>query len=176
MGSQQTQNTSQNNNTNYSGTATSAPGWAPQVSALTAAFNQAPGALATAQSYKGPQGTNTNFDTSGLYGNGSTLNTSGTNAASSGLGALSNFNAGATNNPQSLIDSAKQFADGQNIGAQTNAALQQAREQVRDVTLPGIQQNAAIGNNTDSSRNGIAQGLVERSLAEIPACTATAAR
>jgi hypothetical protein len=39
-------------------------------------------------------------------------------------------------------------------------------EQARDVTLPGIQQNAAIGNNTDSSRNGIAQGLVQRSLAE----------
>jgi hypothetical protein len=36
----------------------------------------------------------------------------------------------------------------------------------RDVTLPGIQQGAAISGNTDSSRNGIAQGLVERGLGE----------
>jgi hypothetical protein len=165
-GPSSTQNTSENKNTNYSGSATSAPGWAPQANALTNAFNQAGGALSNAQSFSAPQGTNTNYDTSGLYNNGSALNTSGANAASSGLGALTGFNAGNTNNAQSISDSAKQFADNQNIGAQTAAATHQAMEQARDVTLPGIQQNAAIGGNTDSSRNGIAQGLVQRSLAE----------
>jgi hypothetical protein len=166
MGSQQTQNTSQNNSTNYSGTASSAPGWAPQVAALTNAYNQAGGALSNAQSATAPQGTNTNYDTSGLYANGSSLNAGGANAATSGLGSLTGYNAGNTNNTQSIINSAKQYADGQNIQAQTDAAMQQAKETARDVTLPGIQQNAAIGNNTNSSRAGIADGLVQRSLAE----------
>jgi hypothetical protein len=167
MGSKSDTQTSQNQNTNYSGTATSAPGWQPQTSALTAAFNQAPGALAQAQSYTAPQGTAANLNgNAALSNNGVNLSNSGTNAAASGLGALSGYNAGNTNNTQSISDAAKQYADNQNIGAQTAAATHQAMEQARDVTLPGIQQNAAIGNNTDSSRNGIAQGLVQRSLAE----------
>ncbi len=41
-----------------------------------------------------------------------------------------------------------------------------ARQTARDVTLPGIEQNAAIGGNTNSSRTGIADGLVQRGLAE----------
>jgi hypothetical protein len=167
MGSSSTQNSSQNNNTNYSGSSSSAPGWAPQTSALTNAYNQAGGALTNAQSVTAPTGTSANLDgNAALSGNGVNLSNSGTSAATSGLGALTNYNAGSTNNTQSTIDAAKKYADGQDIQAQTNAAMQQAKEQVRDVALPGIQQNAAIGGNSDSSRSGIAQGLVERSLAE----------
>jgi hypothetical protein len=166
-GPSSTTNQSQNSNTNYSNTATSGPGFQPQADALTNAYNQAGGALANAQSVKAPTGTAADLTGNGaLSSNGVNLSNSGTNAASSGLGALTNYNAGSTNNPQAISAAATQFANGQNIGAQTDAAMQQAREQVRDVTLPGIQQNAAIGNNTSSSRNGIAQGLVERSLAE----------
>jgi hypothetical protein len=55
---------------------------------------------------------------------------------------------------------------GQNIDGQVNDAMLNAKQQARDVTLPGIQQNAAISGNADSSRSGIAQGLVERGLAE----------
>src|ERR1700737_1961170 len=167
MGSSSTTNQSQNSNSNYSGTSSSAPGWAPQVGALTTAFNQAGGALANAQSAHAPTGTSANLTGNGmLSNNGVSLSNSGTSAATSGLGALTNYNAGSTNNPQAISNAATQFANGQNIGAQTAAATNQAMETVRDVTLPGIQQHAAIGGNTDSSRNGIAQGLVERSLAE----------
>ena len=45
------------------------------------------------------------------------------------------------------------------------AAMQQAKEMARDVTLPGITQAAGASGNLNSSRAGIAQGLVERSLA-----------
>jgi hypothetical protein len=167
MGSKSDTQTTQNQNTNYSGTATSAPGWQPQASALTTAFNQAGGALSNAQAVTAPTGTNANLNgNAALSNNGVNLSNSGTNAATSGLGALSGYNAGNTNNTQAISDAAHQYADNQNIGAQTAAATHQAMEQARDVTLPGIQQNAAIGNNTDSSRNGIAQGLVQRSLAE----------
>jgi hypothetical protein len=41
-----------------------------------------------------------------------------------------------------------------------------ALQQARDITMPGIEQNAAIGGNTNSSRTGIADGLVQRGLAE----------
>jgi hypothetical protein len=166
-GPSSTTNQSQNSNSNYSNTASSAPGWQPQVSALTNAFNQAGSSLSNAQSVAAPNGTSANLNgNAALSNNGVSLSNSGTNAATSGLGALSSYNAGNTNNTQAISDAATQYANNQNIGAQTAAATNQAMEQVRDVTLPGIQQNAAIGNNTDSSRNGIAQGLVQRSLAE----------
>jgi hypothetical protein len=166
-GPSSTTNTSNNSNSNYSNTSTSGPGFQPQASALTNAFNQAGGALTNAQSYTAPNGAAANLTGNGaLSNNGVTLSNSGTNAATSGLGALSGYNAGSTNNPQAITDAATQYANGQNIGAQTSAAMQQAMEQVRDVALPGIAQNAAASGNSDSSRSGIAQGLVERSLAE----------
>jgi hypothetical protein len=167
MGSSSTTNQSQNSNTNYSGSASSAPGWAPQVAALTTAFNQAGGALTNAQSVPAPTGTAANLTGNGsLSNNGVNLSNSGANAATSGLGTLSNFNAGGTNNPQAISDAANKYVAGQNIPDQVKNAMLGATQTARDVTLPGIQQHAAIGNNTDSSRNGIAQGLVERGLAE----------
>jgi hypothetical protein len=39
-----------------------------------------------------------------------------------------------------------------------------ARQTARDVTLPQINQNAAISGNSNSSRTGIAEGLVQRGL------------
>lgn len=162
-----TNTSSSNSNTTSSNTATTAPGYQPQANALSTAFNQAGGALSNAQSYTAPTGqTADNSGNSTIANNGTNLNTAGTNAATSGLGALSNYNAGNTNNTQSVIDAANKYVQGQDIGAQTDAAMQQARETARDVALPQISQNAAISGNSSSSRAGIAQGLVERSLAE----------
>ena len=159
--------------------------WAPQANALTSAFNDAQGAYQKAQGAQAP----TNF-TAGLtpdqistfqhmigFGNdpttsnaeaatGSTLANTGANSVSGALTGLSGFNPSATNNPQSLVSAANQFVAGQNIPAQVKNAMQQATETARDVTLPGIEQNAAITGNTNSSRAGIAQGLVQRGLAE----------
>jgi hypothetical protein len=101
-----------------------------------------------------------------LSNNGLNLSNNGANAAASGLDSLTNYNASNTNNPQSVINAANQYVQGQNIDGQVNDAMLNATQQARDVTLPGIQQNASIGGNTDSSRNGIAQGLVQRGLAE----------
>jgi hypothetical protein len=164
--SSQTTNSSQNSNTASSGTSTTAPGWAPQLADLTNAFNLANGALSQSQGATATPGTNTSFDTSGLYNNGGTLNTSGTNATTGALTGLSNYDPTTQNNPAAISAAAKQYADSQNIGAQTAAATNQAMETARDVTLPGIEQNAAISGNTNSSRAGIADGLVQRSLAE----------
>jgi hypothetical protein len=170
-------NANTNANTNYSGTtgsstansstASSAPGWAPQVAALTDAYNQAPGALANAQSVAGPNSTSADLTGNGaLSNNGLNLSNSGTAGANSAITGLQGYDPTKQNNTSSIIDSANQYVAGQNIDGQVNDAMLNAKQQARDVTLPGIQQNASIGGNTDSSRNGIAQGLVERGLAE----------
>jgi hypothetical protein len=97
---------------------------------------------------------------------GSALSSAGTSGLTGALSGLSSFNPSATNNPQSLVDAANQYVAGQDIPSQVKNAMQTATETARDVTMPGIEQNAAMGGNTNSSRTGIAQGLVQRGLAE----------
>lgn len=164
--------------------------WAPQDAALTDAFQKAqsayntssqataptdftaqftPDQLATFQSMLGYANDNTSPGTTSATGGA--LQTAGTNATQGALSGLASYDPTKLNNTQAISDAAKQYADNQNIGAQTDAAMQQAREQVRDVTLPGISQNATLTGNTNSSRTGIAEGLVDRSLAENTANT-----
>jgi hypothetical protein len=45
------------------------------------------------------------------------------------------------------------------------------KQSVRDVALPGISANAALTGNTNSSRTGVAEGLVNRALANQTADT-----
>lgn len=159
--------------------------WAPQGAALTSAFANAQNAYGTASQATAP----TNF-VAGMTpeqlatfrsalgyasGNaipgqnaatGGALSNAGTSAATGALSGLSSFDPSATNNPAALIDAATKYASGQNIDAQVNDAMLNARQTARDVTLPGIEQNAAMTGNTNSSRTGIAEGMVERGLAQ----------
>jgi hypothetical protein len=160
--------------------------WAPQASALQNGFNAASGALSQSQAAAANAPTNyvAQFDpaligqfqnmlnyansnnTGALNGAGNTAATSGANASSAALSQLLGYDPTKMNNPQTLIDQANQYVAGQNIPAQVKAAMQQATEQARDVTMPGIAQGAAVSGNSDSSRRGIAEGLVQRGLAE----------
>lgn len=159
--------------------------WAPQAAALQTAFTGANDALGQSQQAKAPTDFTAQFTPDQLstfksmlgYANGSqtpaqtaaaagTNMANGTSATTGALNGLSSFNPGATNNTQSLIDSANQYVKGQNIPAQVQQAMQQANETARDVTLPQISQNAQMSGNTNSSRTGIAEGLVQRGLAE----------
>lgn len=97
---------------------------------------------------------------------GGALTGAGTNGVTGALSGLSAFNPSATNNPNALVDAANKYVAGQDIPSQVRNALQTATETARDVTLPQIEQNAATSGNTNSSRTGIAQGLVQRGLAE----------
>lgn len=163
---------------------TSTP-WAPQAADLTTAFNGANGALTQAQGAVAPTNFTAQMDPSQIAayqqmvqqgGNLSTANTqAGTGAAlqadgTAGVGGaltgLSNFNAGAATNPDAITSAANQYVAGQNIPAQVAAAMQGATQTANDVTMPGIEQNAAIGGNTNSTRTGIADGMVQRGLAE----------
>jgi hypothetical protein len=159
--------------------------WAPQAAALTGAFNQAGNILGSASNQPLPtdftaqmspqqiaafqqmikQGGNlgipgTQADTA------NTLQTSGANGVAGALSGLQGYDPTKLNNAPSLINTANQYVAGQNIDGQVNDAMLNARQTARDVTMPGIEQTAATGGNTNSTRTGIADGLVQRGLAE----------
>lgn len=158
--------------------------WAPQAAALTDAFGNAataygqafqavaptdftaqmtPDQLATFQSMVG-YGTNNN--TAAQSAAGATNTAAGTNAATGALSGLAAYDPSATNNADSLISDANKYVAGQDIPGAVRAAMQSANENARDVTLPGIDQNAAATGNTNNSRAGLASGIVQRGLAE----------
>jgi hypothetical protein len=159
--------------------------WAPQAAALTSAFSNAGNAYNTASTAVAP----TNFTAQmspaalaafnqmvqqggnlGIPGTqantANTMQTAGTAGTTGALSGLSNYDASAGNNANTVTNAAQQYVAGQDIPAQVKAAMQGATETARDVTMPGIEQNAAIGGNTNSTRTGIADGLVQRGLAE----------
>ena len=109
-------------------------------------------------------GGNTGGATSILNG-GSPLFSTGAQGATSALGSLLGFNANNLN-PGAISGDANQFVAGANIPAQVRAAMQSGMETARDVINPGIDANAAGTGNTNNSRTGLAQGLVDRGLAE----------
>ena len=161
--------------------------WGPQASALQSAFDYANQAFQ--QTQNGPKaptdfvaGANQNQQNTyqqaidfangqsgtagGQIGAGQNAVNQGQSGINGAISGLQSFNPSATNNPQSMIDAANAYAAGQNIPAQVKLAMQGATEQARDVTMPGIEQAAANSGNSNSSRAGIADGLVQRGLAE----------
>jgi hypothetical protein len=163
---------------------TSTP-WAPQANDLATAFNGANGALAQGQGAVAPTDFTAQMSPEQLAayqqmiaqggdlstsntqaGTGKALQADGTSGVGGALTGLSNYNASNATAPGTISDAAQQYVDGQNIPAQVANAMLPAEQQARDVTMPGIEQNAAIGGNTNSTRTGIADGLVQRGLAE----------
>lgn len=159
--------------------------WGPQAGALTSAFDKAQTAFGQASQSTAPTDFVAQFTPEQLgtfrnalaYANsspipgqtaatGGALSSAGAGAATAGLGGLTSFDPTAANNPAALISAANQYVAGQDINAQVNNSMLNARQTARDVTLPGIEQNAAISGNTNSSRTGIAEGLVQRGLAQ----------
>ena len=161
--------------------------WAPQAAALQTGFDAAGNALKQSQAAAAngaPKDYTAKFDpaligqfqsminyannnnTGALSNAGNNAATSGANASSAALTQLLGYDPTKLNNPQSLVDQANSYVAGQNIPAQVAAAMQNATETARDVALPGIAQNAAISGNASSSRRGVAEGLVQRGLAE----------
>jgi hypothetical protein len=159
--------------------------WAPQAGALTSAFTNAgtaydkasqavaptdftaqftPDQLKTFQQMLGYSGNSAVPDAAG---NASTAMTgAGSTATQGALSGLGSYDPTKLNNTGSLIDSANQFVAGQDINGQVANSMLPALQQARDVTMPGIEQNAAMTGNTNSTRTGIADGLVQRGLAE----------
>lgn len=167
-----------NSTTKKDETATVNP-WAPQASGLTFAFDQAKGALGDA--YKGDTTAQFNPDQLATFrrmlgfSNSSPIPgqtaSAGTDLTGAGVGAttgaLSRLGAfSPTGGTSSNIDAANAYADAAASPAAVDAAMRDARRQVTEQTLPGITQNAALTGNNMSSRTAIAEGIVNRGLAE----------
>jgi hypothetical protein len=166
--STQTTNTNQSGTSSNTGTSTTAPGWTPQLSDLTTAFTDANGTLSQAQGVGTPTFSSADpylTANSTIGSTGGALTTSGTNAATTGLSDLTNYNPSATNNANTVTNAAQQYVAGQNIPGEVQAGMQSADQTANQVTLPGITQAADMTGNADSSRSGIAQGMVQESLA-----------
>jgi hypothetical protein len=160
--------------------------WGPQADALTQAFQQAQSAYGQSTQAQAPTdfiaGANQNQQNTyqqaidfangqagtagGQIANGQATTQQGQNGINGALTGLSSFDPSQANNPQAMIDAANKYASGQDIPAMVKQAMQGATEQARDVTMPGIEMAAANSGNTNSSRAGIADGLVQRGLAE----------
>jgi hypothetical protein len=104
----------------------------------------------------------------GSIGAGQNILGTGTNAATNALAGLGAFNPLTLNNPSTITNNAIQYASGGNqyVPGAVAQAMLPAVQTARDVQLPGIEADAAGTGNINSSRTGIAQGLVTRGLAE----------
>lgn len=159
--------------------------WQPQADALTQAFNNATTAYGQSSTAQAPTDFTAQFSPEELsafrsmigFGNdtgtpnnqaanGTTLSNAGVAGTTGSLSGFAGYDPSAGNNPADIIASANAYAAGQDIPSQVKLAMQGANEQARDVTMPGIEQHAAGTGNTNSTRTGIAQGLVQRGLAE----------
>ncbi len=100
----------------------------------------------------------------GQLGAGSTLTGMGIGASGAGIAGLQ----GATG-PNALgntISGAQQVAGGFNVPGAVQAAMQSANQEASDSTLPSLYRGAAAGGNINSDRTALAQGVVQRGLAQ----------
>jgi hypothetical protein len=87
--------------------------------------------------------------------------TSGAMGAAGGLFAMG----GADPTDAHLANAAK-YGDNPHISGMVDAAMLDARRNHMESVVPGIDRNAAMTGNMNSTRGGIAQGIAERGLAE----------
>lgn len=155
-----------------------------QIGQLNTGFNAATGALSQAQAAAPgttPQGFTASMTPQQLaayqsvYGgaNGNTTgqtqegvgNLAGTAGAAGLQGALSGY-AGYNPSIQGEVNAGNTYAANQDIPGQVRAAMLGANQEANQVTLPGIDSSAAGTGNTNSSRTGVAQGIVQGDLAQ----------
>lgn len=162
------------------------PGFQPQVNSLNTMFTGADNALSQAQNSGVPQASELTAGMTpqqiatfqqmiGYGGNsaipgqqaaaGSNMTNSGMNATNGALTNLGAFNPSSTNNAAANIAGGNAYAAGSNIPGQVAADMFGANQEANQVTIPGIEQNAAGTGNVNSSRTGIADGMVKESLA-----------
>jgi len=175
---QSSQDTNKNQTTNP---------WAPQAGYLTQGFGAASGALSQAQANANgstPPGFVAQFTPGQLdafqtmlkYGTGNPQIAA--NSANAG-GALTNAGAGATTgglydlsqwrpstSAASVLSDANTFANNPAISGMVDAATRDARRAVSEQALPQIARESAATGNINSSRRGIAEGILQRGLAE----------
>jgi hypothetical protein len=100
----------------------------------------------------------------GLIGNGTNLTNTGAGSTLGSISRLNNFTP--TGGVNDNISAAGAYADNPFLSGQVDAAMRDARRSVSEQALPQIAREASLTGNIGSSKRGIAEGLVERGLAE----------
>lgn len=95
---------------------------------------------------------------------GDNIAQAGVSQGGQAMGGL--FGLGTADPTDRMIESAGKFSDNPNISGMVTATMRDANRAVAEQALPGIIQNAAATGNLNSNRRGIAEGIVERGLAE----------
>lgn len=166
-------------------TQTSAPSWAPQVGALTQAFGGAENAYAKQLGMGDYQGDYVATPNDLQYG---AINQAagfaqgpaagvGNTQINQGQGLLDNYglagNAasglygyGSTNQTQNNINTANAYANNPYIDQAIASASGDGIRAVREGTIPNLYRSAAASGNLNSDRAALAQGVVERGVAE----------
>lgn len=157
--------------------------WAPQQSYILNGFDKASTVLNGAQGAATPTGftaqmtpqqlalfsgqvnwANGNNTANNNAATGDALAGAGVNGVNGALYGLAGFNP--TDNTDQVIANAGKYADNPYISGQVSAAMRDANQEASDITLPGIQRNAALTGNTNANRRAISEGIVSRGLAQ----------
>jgi hypothetical protein len=178
--SKQTGTTTQNT----SGTSQTSP-WDPQAQALQSGFGYAQDAFSQAQDAPRPTdfvaqyspealaaySQMLGYGTSGVpgiagasTGAGSSLLGAALPAYAQGLYGLSNFNP--QTSTANVLSAAGQYSQNPDVQGMIDASTRDARRAVSEQVLPQIERSAALSGNINSNRTGIAQGIVQRGLAD----------
>lgn len=170
------QNSQQNTQNSGSNSAQTNP-WSVQAPFLQQGFNAASNAYGNTQvtpeqlsafAQMLQTGTNQAVPNSSAQAGGA-LTTSGANATGQGLYGLAGYNP--TNTPQAALAAANQYANNPQLQGMIDSATMDARRAVNEGALPQIERNAQASGNVNSNRTGIAQGIVNRGLADTVANT-----
>jgi hypothetical protein len=154
--------------------------WAPQAASLANAFAGANSALDATRGAQAPTDFVAQFgpeqlatfnrmlssargvDPTANFSAGSNMLNIGSAGAGGALSQLLGFNP----NVNSMIGDANALGDNPHISGMVDAAMRDANRTAREVTLPGITQSASLSGNVNNSRRGLAEGVVQRGLAE----------
>lgn len=180
-----TANTSSGAINNTQNSANNVDPWAPQATAIQNAFAEAQRLYGLGSQAQAPtdftaqmspeqlgafhqmisQGSNLSLP-QGQAAMAGQLGQAGAGGVTGALNGLNGYDPSGSNNTQSHIDAANRYVSGQDIDGQVRNSMLNATQTARDVTMPGIGQGAALSGNASSSRRGIAEGMVQRGLAQ----------
>jgi hypothetical protein len=109
------------------------------------------------------QAANNLDNVAGMADQGSNVSGAGWDAANGALSGLGSFTGG--DRVGGNISAAQRYASGFDVPGQVQAAMREANTNAAENDLPNLYRGAASGGNINSDRTALAQGVVERGLA-----------
>lgn len=100
----------------------------------------------------------------GMLAQGGATTGQGTSAMLDAIHGLGGYSP--TGGVDANVSAAQQYADNPALSGQVDAAMRDARRSVSEQALPQIAREAAASGNIGSSKRGLAEGVVQRGLAE----------